>query len=186
VTTRRRLAAAWLALAATISLAACGLDAAGDPANGGSASPTASGDSGRPAAPATQTPVFGRAYTYPNGVSVTVSAPQAFTPSATASPQFEHAVSFELTVHNGTDKPYDMARLRLEASVNGHPAGEEIIDSTKGYPGLRGVSTQLPPARSNTLQLAYGSDEWPSRAGLRVRIGPQQRAIVEFSGPVES
>lgn len=185
MTTRRRLAAACLALAATLCLAACQSGAAGDPSNG-SSSATSSGGSGPPAPTTTQAPVFGRPYTYPSGVSVTVSAPQAFKPSVTASPRFDHAVSFELTLHNGTDEPYDMSRLRLEASVNGHPASKEIIDSTKGYPGLRGVSTKLPPARSVTVLLAYGSKEWPSEAGLRVRVGPQQRASAEFSGPVES
>ncbi|MGH3431873.1 MAG: hypothetical protein ACRDQB_03445 [Thermocrispum sp.] len=180
--TRRRLAAACLLLAALTPVAACGHNAAGDPA-GGAASATAPG-SGPPASAGNTTPAFGRPFTYPSGLAVTVSRPRTFTPSGTASPPFEYGVSFEITVTNGTERPYDLSRLTLDAAVNGNPAGEEIVDSTQGYPGLATAGSELPPARTVTLLLAFGSREWPSEATLLVRSGPKERTSAEFSGPV--
>lgn len=179
--TRRRLAAACLLLAATTPVAACGLNAAGDTADSAVSSPAPGSD--RPAPTTAAPPAFGQPYTYPGGIAVTVSRPRSFTPSGTADPHFDYAVSFEVTVLNGSEDPYRLSRLTLDASINGKP-GREVVDSTQGYAGLAGTGIELPPARSITMLLAYGSGDWPSNAGLRVRPGPKERASAEFVGPV--
>lgn len=181
VNTRRRLAAACLLLAAASPVAACGLNAAGDTADSAVSVPASGGGTTVPAS--ATTPAFEQPHTYPGGLSVTVSRPRAFTPSSTATPAYKHAVSFELTVANGTDDTYRLSRLTLDASVNGRP-GKEIVDSTQGYPGLSDTATELPPARSVTLLLAFGTRDWPSEVGLLVRPGPKDRASAEFTGPV--
>lgn len=181
MTTRRRLAAACLLLAAVFPAAACGMNAAGEPAEGAVSSPATG--TGPPAPAVGMAPEFDRPFAYPGGLSVTVSAPRSFTPSSTASPRFEHGVSFELTVLNGTDQAYPLSRLTLASSVNGEP-GEEIVDSTQGYPGLTDTGTELPPSRTVTVLVAFGARDWPSDATLRVRTGPKERLSAEFSGPV--
>lgn len=178
--TQRRLAAACLLLAALTPLAACGLNAAGDPADG-PASVSTVPDSGPPAPASAVAPAFGTPHTYPDGLTVTVSRPTSFTPSRTASPHVEHAVSFELTVINGTERPYRLSRLALQAEVNGMPS-REVVDPTQGYTGK--ADTELPPSRSVTVLLAFGGDNWPSAASLRVSPGHPEDASTEFTGPV--
>lgn len=178
--TRRRLAAACLLLAALTPLAACGLGAAGDPADAQNVVSTAP-DSGPSAPTSAVAPAFGTPHTYPDGLTVTVSRPMSFTPSNTASPRVEHAVSFELTVINGTERPYQLSRLALQAEINGMPS-REVVDPAQGYTGK--ADAVLPPSRSVTVLLAFGCDSWPTTASLRVSPGHPEDTATEFTGPV--
>lgn len=179
---RRRLATACLSLGLLVSLAGCGLNAAGDPAQD-SATLSGSAGSGSSAPSTSQPPAFGKAFTYPSGLAVTVSRPRAFTPSNTARPRVQHAVAFEVTIVNSTDRLYRLPGLVLTASVNGQPS-DEVVDSTQGYTGFANASTDLPPARKITLLLAFGSDTVPATAGLRVQPDPRDPSAVEFAGEV--
>lgn len=179
--TRVRLAAACVLLAVLSLIAACGLNAAGEAADPASSSAAPSGSGAAPASPTA--PAFGRPYAYPDGLSVTVSRPKAFTPSSTATPRVDHAVSFEITVLNGSDRPYQLSAITLSAAVNGEPS-QELIDSAQGYTGLADANTDVPPSRKLTLLLAFGSADAPSTASLSVKPQPEADEAAEFTGPV--
>lgn len=182
MSTRRRLAASCLLLGLLTPLAGCGLNASGVPAERSvaAAQPAGSGS----ATPRTSSPpTFGKPFTYPSGLAITVSRPRAFTPSSTARPRVKHAVAFEVTIVNSTDRAYKLSAISLTASINGR-LSTEVIDSTQGYTGLRNAGTDVPPARKITLLVAFGSAEAPATASLRVQPDPREDSTAEFAGEV--
>jgi hypothetical protein len=97
---------------------------------------------------------FGQRVTYDDGVAVEVTPPQAFTPSRYAfGNERDRAVSFEVTVINGSDQPLDTVTAIVRATHAGRDA-PLIFDSEKGMGGapqgtvLPGKSITFPVAVS--------------------------------------
>ncbi|PPK68950.1 hypothetical protein V5P93_001320 [Actinokineospora auranticolor] len=89
------------------------------------------------------------------GLTITVSAPKSFVPSASASAGVEakRAVGFEMTVRNDGPALYRSASLSLTAMVNGELT-QQVIDSTQGYTGVVGAS-DVPPGGSMRFSVAF-------------------------------
>jgi hypothetical protein len=99
-----------LSAAIALSLSACTGGAPDANPGAGSNRPAESAEAAEPAVEETEAAnsVFGETYTYTDGLSVTIGAPQPYTPSEYASKGTEpSAVSFEITVVNGSDKNFD-------------------------------------------------------------------------------
>lgn len=178
--TGRLAAAACLALVTVLS--GCSLNAAGDAAT------RSAGSSGAPSSdhsfPVNDPgPAFGRTYTFPSGVAVAVAPPRAFTPSKTAYPRSAHAVSFEITIVNGSEASYRLSDIVITATVNGEPS-EEIIDSTQGYTGLADASTDIPASRRVRLLLAFSSPTEPATTSLNIRPSSNEGTSADFIGDV--
>ncbi|SDB80286.1 hypothetical protein GA0111570_10272 [Raineyella antarctica] len=111
-------------------------------------------------APATQKPAadgtseFGKAYTWEDGLSVTVSAPKAYTPSSSAFGPVagQKAVSFQITIVNGTSAPFDPVMASITAQ-SGNTEASQIFDSAKAMEGS--PSTKILAGRETTYKVAF-------------------------------
>lgn len=106
-----------------------------------------------PAEAESTTPTFGDTYTWPDGLAVTISEPADFAPSEYAAGQVEGepALSYDVTVTNGTDEDVEAVAINLTVSSAGKQASP-IFDSAGG--------TDMPtatilPGKSLTWKVAY-------------------------------
>ncbi|MGD8193944.1 hypothetical protein ACEXQB_005545 [Herbiconiux sp. P18] len=79
--------------------------------------------------------VYGQTVTYDDGLQISVSEPQSFSPSPAASGADQAAnVAVTVTVYNGRDVAFDPVTFTsvVSAGVNGSP----IVDSNNGMTGL--------------------------------------------------
>lgn len=103
-------------------------------------------------------PTFGDTYTYDDGLAVTISQPEEFTPGEYSSggedsPQH---VMFEVTIENGTGEEYDPNMVSITASSGGSEA-ESVFDSDAG---LEGPSmTTLTEDQSTTFPYGFGVED---------------------------
>lgn len=111
---------------------------------------------------------FGQPYTFPSGLSVTVSRPKPFTPSKTAYPSAPRAVGFEISLKNGTDQPYTLSEISISTLVDGE-LSPEMIDSTQGYSGIVDLGTQVSGHHKIRLTLAYVAKPEVTSISLRLR-----------------
>lgn len=81
-------------------------------------------------------PTFGQSYTWDNGLTLTVSKPKPFKPSAYAAGAEKPGTSlrFEITVVNKTGKPYEIVGDYVTLQ-SGNTEAEQIFDSEKGLNG---------------------------------------------------
>lgn len=102
-------------------------------------------------------PTFGQAYTWEDGISVTVARPKPYKPteysSLTDVKDWPAYVSFEVTVVNSTDKKFDVEMFSTSLQSADKEA-EEVFDSEKGLEGS--PSTSLLPGRQSKFLIAYG------------------------------
>ena len=135
----------------------------------------------RPPAPSTG---LANQRTWDNGLSITVSAPKAFTPTDAALPRSPRAVAFDLIIANGSTTVYRPAQLSIIAMVDGK-AAPQIVDSTQGYTGFVGATDEVQPGQSARVTVAFALPE--EHAGLRLTVRPDattgQRVTV-FDGSV--
>ncbi|TWF76572.1 hypothetical protein FHX44_112465 [Pseudonocardia hierapolitana] len=119
------------------------------------AAPVSSGPvaGGGPDAPA-DAAAFDQRVTFDDGVAVEVTAPQAFTPGRYVfGNERDRAVSFEITIVNGSDQPLDTATAIVRATHSGRDA-PLIFDLQNGMKGppqgtvLPGKSITFPVAVS--------------------------------------
>lgn len=104
-----------------------------------------SGDSG--------TATFGETWEYDDGLTVTVSAPEAFSPTDTAAggEAFDHHVKFTVTVVNGTGAPFDPSMI-TESVQSDNMEGDAVFDD-----GLEGAPmTTVLDGRETTFDVGYG------------------------------
>lgn len=99
---------------------------------------------------------WGQAYTYSNGLAVTVAPPALFSPSdASAGHRAEHqAVSWKVTVKNGTPESFKTARVSVYAKYG--TAGEQaerVFDSAKG--AASDFQGSISPGRSATVTYVF-------------------------------
>lgn len=114
---------------------------------------------------------FGQPYTFPSGLSITVSRPKSFTPSKTAYPSAPRAIGFEITIKNGTEQPYTLSEISITATVDGE-LSPEMIDSTQGYNGIVDLGTQVSVNHKIRLTLAYVAK--PDVASIYLRLRPHR------------
>ena len=128
-------------------------DATGDDATGG-ADP---GSASAPDEPDTGTAVFGDTLEYDDGLTVTVSAPQPFTPSDSAhvdGPAPAAFVAFDVTVGNGTATDYDPIGLFVTLQ-SGSTEEAQVFDTEQGLEGA--PYTTLLPGREVSFRIGFGA-----------------------------
>lgn len=151
-------------------IAGCGASAEGGASpsaeNAESAGATASSAAAEQAGSSER--AFGQSYTFPSGLSVTVSRPKPFTPSKTAYPSAPRAIGFEISIKNSTDQPYTLSEISIRALVDGE-LSPEMIDSTQGYNGVVDLGTQVPVNHKIRLTLAFVAKPEVTSISLRLR-----------------
>lgn len=96
---------------------------------------------------------FGAAYTYKDGISVTVSAPKPYKPSeyAAGAEKYKSFVSFEVRLVNKTGSSWDPSVFSATVQSN-NEEGEQVFDEgTEGAP-----DTKLLNGREVKFTIAYG------------------------------
>lgn len=148
-----RLAALTVGLATAAALAGCSLAATPAPVVPGPSSTPPSGS----AAPTPTRPAsvrFGKAYRWPDGLSITVAAPRSFWPSGWVRTvnSFTHFTQLTVTIRNGTTTRFDVTRLAITARSGGKDA-DGVHD-----PGKLGGSPPNGVAKGRTAsyRIAFG------------------------------
>ncbi|KRB73212.1 hypothetical protein ASE01_20865 [Nocardioides sp. Root190] len=101
---------------------------------------------------APENPAFGTAFTWENGLSVTVSKTKPFKPSDSAMAGKGTHISFTITVVNGTGANYDPSCDSFSLQ-SGNEEAEQIFDSAKGLEGS--PSTTLLDGREAKYQVGF-------------------------------
>jgi hypothetical protein len=97
---------------------------------------------------------FGAAYTWPDGLQVSVSAPTPFTPSATSTAQGAAAyLSFTVTIVNNTGATYEPALFHASVQ-SGDKEADQIFDAAGGFTGTPG--TAILNGRQSTFTIGFG------------------------------
>jgi hypothetical protein len=128
---------------------------------------TAPAAGGGPAAPA-GVAAFGQRVTFDDGVAVEVTTPQAFTPGSHAfGNERDRAVSFEITIVNGSDEPLETVAATVRATHSGRDA-PLVFDLQHGMKGPPQVTVL--PGKSITFPVAVsiGTDV----ADLQIDVSP--------------
>ena len=150
----------------SLALAGCG--------QSGRAGPVAPGSNAGPSSPVTQPsdsppppptvaaqappPKFGQTWTWPDGLSVTVTPPTKFAPSGTAAgvQGKSAAVVFTVTLVNHTDRSFDPEGLFTSMQA-GQAEGSRIFDSGNTVLGVD-PRTPVLPGRQVVFRQAYAVD----------------------------
>ncbi|MGH3950141.1 MAG: hypothetical protein ACRDSE_13620 [Pseudonocardiaceae bacterium] len=111
---------------------------------------------------------FGQPHPFADGLTITVSEPESFTPSASAYPQAARAIAFQIMVRNETDRPYRLSGMSITVTANGEPA-KEIVDSPQGFNGIAGADNDVPPTRGVLVTLAFAMPSEPAPVRLTVK-----------------
>ena len=113
---------------------------------------------------------FGQTITWPDGLAVTVSEPQAYQPSSAAATSRAPAryVSLTVTLTNESAKNVEAAGTTMAVTANG-TAADQVFDTAKGIGGSP-TSTVL-PGKSITYTVAFGLPT-TARADLQVEVRP--------------
>lgn len=119
-----------------------------------------------------------------NGLVITTSPPQPFTPTDNAHPKTPRAVAFEMTIDNEGVNAYRPSQLSVTATGDGTTI-QQVIDSTQGYPGLDGSTDTVPPGQSTRFSIAFAV---PAQAVvIRVAVQPDAstgNTVVVYEGGV--
>ena len=112
--------------------------------------------------------MFGQTYTWEDGLSVTISAPVAFTPSEFAALEDAAAyVLFDVVIVNGTSENYDPVIFTTTVQ-SGTAEGSRVFDGASGLGGS--PSTALLAGREVTFKIGYGVAD-PADIVMEVRPG---------------
>jgi len=100
------------------------------------------------------TATLGKAYTWADGLSVTIGAPQSYTPSSSAAGVVDgqKSVTLQVTIVNGTGAPFDPAMATVSAQ-SGNTEASKIYDSAKGIGSS--PSTKILAGRETTYKVAF-------------------------------
>ncbi|MBM9462670.1 hypothetical protein JL108_04350 [Aeromicrobium sp. YIM 150415] len=131
-----------------------------DPQSGSNAPSSEKGDEDTAeAAPVAEHVLFGEAYTYEDGLSVTVGAPEVLQidpAEAEWYPEYFQEgttnLTFMITIVNGTDTPFDPSGW-IAYMQSGNVEAESIFYSEAGLEGVMG--TTLLPGREGTYKVGY-------------------------------
>jgi hypothetical protein len=142
----------------------------------GSAGSAPSGASSAAAAPSTASaPKFGQTFTWENGSAITVTAPEAYTPSAYAVAD-ANAKGFQVvtvTVKNGTAKAMNPFEVNLQATSGGQQAGQ-VFDSSKG---ISPPTADIQPGQSLTWKVVFGEAQ-PGDLTVQANVGFGSDSVV--------
>jgi predicted lipid-binding transport protein (Tim44 family) len=117
---------------------------------------------------ATENVAFGETVTYDDGLAVTVSAPETFTPGEYAAGADQAAnVVFTITITNGTDKNFDPTLAYPSVASSGVEASS-VYDSDQS---LDQPSTTVPAGQSVTWRSAFSVAD-PAQLILEISPGP--------------
>ena len=171
-----------LAVAACLLLlTACG---AGHAADGGTARQSLSAPDPSVASERSDLSSGERVKSLGEGITLSVSEPTSFTPTATAYPRAERAVAFDLVIDNGSDTVYRPAQLSFVATADGL-AADQVIDSTQGYTGVVGAVEDVQPDKTLRFAIAFEVPAKPCTVRVAVRAASSAAsAIPIFDGTV--
>lgn len=107
---------------------------------------------------ANERPGFGDTYTYDDGLAVTISQPEEFTPDewAVFGEGFDHHVRMDVTVENGTGEDYDPDLSHISASSAGQEA-EAVFDDANDLSGP--PATVLLDGQSSTYAVGFSVND---------------------------
>ena len=134
-----------------------------------------SGGTGDPGSAGTA--AFGDTVAFDDGLEVTVSAPQPYTPSDTAyvdGPAPASYVAFDVTVTNGTGADYEPVGLFLTLQ-SGSSEEPQVFDSEQGLDGA--PYTTLLPGRSVSFRIGFGASA-PHDLVLELSAGFDYESVV--------
>ncbi|SFS65961.1 DUF4352 domain-containing protein [Saccharopolyspora flava] len=132
-----------------------------------------------PAVPGTPpTVAFGQGHTWGGGETIAISAPREFTPDnpflqASSGKRF---AAVDVTVHNGSSRPYQVMMAQLTAQHSGRVAQENY---TAGDPL---PNTEVPPGGETTFTKVWEVDEQPGELQVSVKPNPVAGQTVFFNG----
>ncbi|MFC9257010.1 hypothetical protein ACFWMR_10085 [Amycolatopsis thailandensis] len=128
---------------------------------------------------------FGAPHRFATGVTIAVSAPKSFRPSASAYPQSPRAVAFGIEVTNAGDGTYRLSGLSVTGEVDGEsPSVKQVVDPTQGYNGIADAGKDVAPGRSVHLNLAFAVPDRPVKLRLQVRPSPSEPVAAKYCGKV--
>ncbi|MFB9687720.1 hypothetical protein [Amycolatopsis plumensis] len=157
------------AAAAVLLLAGCG----SPPVNTGSVSPASGGaPASAAAADAKKPPTWGERYTWPNGVAIEVTQPAGCKPGQYAQPpNIERAVTLQVTVTNGSDKPFDATLLSTAQAQFGGAHADAVFDSNGKCKNstMNGAATVL-PGKTLKLDMSFAVGKDPGE--LQIELQP--------------
>jgi hypothetical protein len=143
-------------------------------AGGGEPSPEAASP---PTSAAAVNPRFGETYEYEDGLSLTISAPQPYTPSDSAAvgePVPTQFVVFEVTIKNGTGGNYDPVSFTATMQ-SGNTEQQQVFDSAAGIGGT--PTTPILPGRESVFRIAFGAGD-PNDLVMQVSPGFEYDAVI--------
>lgn len=97
------------------------------------------------------TPRFGDAFTWDDGLTVKIGQPKKFKPTYGAT-NGQQPIRFKVTIVNGTESPFDPA-LFYATMQSGNEEAEQIFDTDSGLDS--GPTTQLLPGREVVFDLGF-------------------------------
>ncbi|WP_043110033.1 DUF4190 domain-containing protein [Paraoerskovia marina] len=99
---------------------------------------------------------FGSTYTYDDGLAVTISEPESFTPGewAFGGEDAPAHVKFTITVDNGTDEPFDPSLFTTSLASGGAESDSVYDDDISGSP-----DTKVMPGKSVSFVVGYGVED---------------------------
>jgi len=124
---------------------------------------------------------FGDPHTFGDGVTITVSNPKSFQPSASAYPHTGRAAAFEIGVSNDGSEPYRLSELTVTGLVNGVPA-TQVVDSTQGYTGILDAGRDIQPGKSVWVNLAFAVPSASTQLRLQLKPDDSEPAMVTYCG----
>ncbi|MFZ1382336.1 MAG: hypothetical protein WAS54_06055 [Scrofimicrobium sp.] len=124
--------------------------------------------------PANTNPTFGDTYTWDDGLAVTISQPTEFTPSeySAGAVEGQTALSYEVTLTNGTDKDVESVMIMLTVASGGSE-GSAIFDSNNG---VEIPTSTILPGKSLTWTVAYSVAD---PADVQISVDN----VIDFSAP---
>lgn len=99
-----------------------------------------------------QVSAFGQTHRFDNGVEMTISKPQQYSPSRYASVHEGHAIAVDITIKNGSVMPLSVSGASITASA-GQQEGTRIFDGSKM---TSPPSTQVLPGKTVRFPAAFG------------------------------
>ncbi|WP_116046687.1 hypothetical protein [Amycolatopsis palatopharyngis] len=126
---------------------------------------------------------FGDDFQFQSGITVAVTAPKTFTPSETAYPQSPRAVAFDISIFNGSNRPYRLSDLGVTATVASSPA-KQVMDATQGFNGIVNADRDVPPRGNVRLTLAFAIPAKPAPLSLELRPDRAIDATAVYTGSV--
>ncbi|MEC3982344.1 hypothetical protein [Amycolatopsis sp. H20-H5] len=168
-----------LVLAACVLFLAvgCGVQA---PENG--VAVLSAGGSQGSATPAGNELKFGGEHRFASGVTITVSTPKSFQPSAGAYPRSPRAAAFDITIENTGADAYHLSGLSVTATVAGVPA-KQVVDATQGFNGIFDAGKDVAPARSVHVTLAFAVPSEQVALRVQLRPTPSDPVAATYCGP---